>query len=363
MFKLFIEWYKRRFSDPHVVSLMVVIIVLFFIIYFFNKMLLPILIAIVLSYLLDTPVNFLHKKNIPRTIAVIIVLLVFIMIVLAGFMILLPLIWQQGISLITNIPNMLNFANNFLMSLPEHYPELIDVGLFDSVIQGITNKVVQTGNSLLQFSIVSLFGLVSIVINAVLVPIMMFFFLKDKAKIWGYCSSFLPKNRTILNKVASEMDMQISNYIVGNVLHIIILTVCVYIPFWYFGLDYGLLLAVLVGLSVLIPYIGIIISSIPVILIALFQWHLSSEFGYLMFFYVLIQALDGNLLVPCLFSEKLNLHPLVIILAVIVFGGLWGFWGVFFAIPLATLVKAIINAWPNPEDIKKSKKRELKAEQ
>ncbi|MCO6553299.1 MAG: AI-2E family transporter [Gilliamella sp.] len=351
MLKMFIEWYKKRFSDPHVVSLIAVIVGLFIIIYFFNKILLPVLIAIVLSYLLDRPVNFLHKKNIPRTLAVVIVLLLFLMIVLVGFMILLPLIWQQSVSLITNIPNMLNFANNFLTTLPEHYPELIDVGLFDSIIQGITNKVVQTGNSLLQFSIVSLLGLVSIAINAVLIPIMMFFLLKDKAKIWGYCSKILPKNRTILDKVAAEMDTQISNYIVGNVLHIIILSICVYIPFWYFGLDYGLLLAVLVGVSVLVPYVGIIISSIPVVLIALFQWGLSAQFGYLLFFYVLIQALDGNLLVPCLFSEKLNLHPLVIILAVIVFGGLWGFWGIFFAIPLATLVKAIINAWPKSDEL------------
>ncbi|MWP62267.1 AI-2E family transporter [Gilliamella sp. Pas-s25] len=351
MLKMFMEWYKKRFSDPHVVSLMAVIVGLFIIIYFFNKILLPVLIAIVLAYLLDRPVNFLHKKNIPRTLAVVMVLLLFLMVVLVGFMILLPLIWQQSVSLITNIPNMLNFANNFLTTLPEHYPELIDVGLFDSVLQGITEKVVQTGNSLLQFSIVSLLGLVSVAINAVLVPIMMFFLLKDKAKIWGYCSKILPKNRTILNKVAAEMDMQISNYIVGNVLHIIILTICVYIPFWYFGLDYGLLLAVLVGLSVLVPYVGIIISTIPVVLIALFQWGLTAQFGYLLFFYILIQTLDGNLLVPCLFSEKLNLHPLVIILAVIVFGGLWGFWGIFFAIPLATLVKAIINAWPKTDEL------------
>ena len=361
MLKLFIEWYKKRFSDPHVVSLMIVIIVLFFIIYFFNKILLPILIAIVLSYLLDRPVNYLQRKKVPHTLAVVIVLLLFMFVGLTGIMILLPLIWQQGVSLITNIPNMLNFVNKFIMSLPEHYPELIDVGLFDSMLQGITSKVMQTGNSLLQFSISSLFSIVSVAINTVLVPIIMFFLLKDKSKIWGYCSKVLPKNRTILNKVATEMDQQISNYIVGNVVHIIILTVCVYIPFWYFGLDYGLLLAVLVGLSVLIPYIGIIISSIPIILIALFQWGFTAQFGYLIFFYILIQALDGNLLVPYLFSEKLNLHPLVIIVAVIIFGGLWGFWGVFFAIPLATLVKAIINAWPNLEEIN-SIKNEKKAD-
>ena len=65
--------------------------------------------------------------------------------------------------------------------------------------------------------------------------------------------------------------------------------------------------------------------------------------------YAIIQALDGNLLVPLLFSEVVNLHPVAIILAILVFGGLWGFWGIFFAIPLATLVKAVLNAWPRPQ--------------
>ncbi|MDF7667815.1 AI-2E family transporter [Orbaceae bacterium ESL0727] len=351
MYKLFIEWYRRRFSDPHVASLMLVIILLFLMIYFFNKILLPVLIAIVLSYLLDTPVNFLNKKGIPRTLAVILVLLVFVMIVLVGIMILLPIVWQQGVSLINNIPNMLNFINNMLLTLPKRYPELINVGLFDSMIQSVNNKMIETGNSLLQFSIVSVLNFISITVNAVLVPIMMFFLLKDKTEIWNYCSVILPKNRTVLNKVALEMDAQIANYIVGNVLHIIILTIAIYLPFWYFGLDYGLLLAVLVGMSVLIPYIGIIISTIPVVLIALFQWGLHAQFGYLLCVYAIVQVIDSNLLVPYLYSEKLNLHPLVIILAVIVFGGLWGFWGVFFAIPLATLVKAIINAWPKNDEI------------
>ena len=65
--------------------------------------------------------------------------------------------------------------------------------------------------------------------------------------------------------------------------------------------------------------------------------------------FIITQLLDGNLLVPFLFSEAVNLHPLIIIIAVLIFGGLWGFWGVFFAIPLATLVKAVVNAWPSNE--------------
>mgnify|MGYP001127647543 CR=1 FL=1 len=107
------------------------------------------------------------------------------------------------------------------------------------------------------------------------------------------------------------------------------------------------LMAVLVGFSVLIPYIGAFVVTIPVIGVALFQFGAGTEFWSCFAVYLIIQGLDGNLLVPLLFSEAVNLHPLVIILSVIIFGGLWGFWGVFFAIPLATLVQAVIHAWPD----------------
>jgi putative permease len=108
------------------------------------------------------------------------------------------------------------------------------------------------------------------------------------------------------------------------------------------------LLGALVGLSVIIPYIGAVVVTIPVAVIAYFQWGWSADFAYLMVAYAIIQAIDGNVIVPLLFSEVVDLHPIAIIVAVLVFGGLWGFWGVFFAIPLATLVQATLNARPRP---------------
>jgi putative permease len=90
------------------------------------------------------------------------------------------------------------------------------------------------------------------------------------------------------------------------------------------------------------------VVTIPVAMVALFQFGVSSEFWYIMLVYMIIQALDGNLIVPVLFSEAVSLHPLYIIIAVLVFGGMWGLWGVFFAIPLATLVKAVMTAWSSP---------------
>jgi putative permease len=122
-----------------------------------------------------------------------------------------------------------------------------------------------------------------------------------------------------------------------------------YSAFSWMDLNYAALLGLLVGLSVIIPYIGAAVVTIPVMLIALFQWGLGTEFYTVLVVYAIIQGLDGNVLVPLLFSDAVNLHPVAIIFAVLFFGGIWGIWGVFFAIPLATLVKAVINAWPRPE--------------
>ena len=118
------------------------------------------------------------------------------------------------------------------------------------------------------------------------------------------------------------------------------------IIFMYFGLEYVALLSVLVGFSVLIPYLGAFIVTLPVAAVGLLQFGLSFDFWLLMGAYLVLQILDGNLLVPILFSDAVKLHPVIIMLAVFVFGGMFGFWGVFFAIPIATLIKAIWNSWP-----------------
>lgn len=362
MFKILIEWYRARFSDPNVAVLMVTLLLIFVILYFFHGILTPILFAVALSYLLERPVNILNRWGLPRTVAVSILLLVFLTLLLAISVVLLPLIWQQGISLLTNLPEMLTKLNRYLAALPERYPELLNAGFFDAVIESIKSRLNVVGNSLLQLSLSSLFGLVSLSVNIVLISLMMFFILKDKTIVLAFCHKLLPKNRRIIDKVATEMDKQISNYLNGKFLEIVLMTIATYLPFWFFGLNYGLLIAVIVGLSVVIPYIGIILATIPVVLISLFQWGFSPDTGYVLLIYAVIQMLDSNIVVPLLFSEKLNLHPLMIVIAVIIFGGLWGFWGIFFAIPLATLVKAIINAWPNkriPRGIKKVPTRDI----
>jgi len=151
----------------------------------------------------------------------------------------------------------------------------------------------------------------------------------------------------LTKQVWFDVNQKIASYIRGKFVEIFAVWFITYVTFVFFDLDYAMLLSFLVGISVIIPYVGAAVITVPIAFVAYFQWGFGSQFAYVLIVYAVIQFLDGNILVPLLFSEIVNLHPIAIIAAVLIFGGIWGFWGVFFAIPLATLVNAVIKAWPN----------------
>lgn len=345
MVSLFSDWYKRNFSDPSAVTLMVILICTFLFVYFFSSLLMPVFVAVAIAFLLDLPVNKLAKFGLSRSLSVVIVVSAFVGLTLVGILGLMPVIWQQSSNLLQEVPQMVGKGHTYLLALPEQYPELVSAEQIGNVIILVNDKLIEWGQLALQASLGSISNVVALLIYLILVPLMVFFFLKDKSVLFDSLRKFLPKDRRMAKQVGSEMNQQIMNYMRGKLIEIIIIGTASTIAFITLGLNYPVLLGVLVGFSVLVPYVGATIVTLPVLLVALFQFGTSAEFGYVMIAYAIIQALDGNLLVPLLFSEAVNLHPVTIIIAVILFGGLWGFWGVFFAIPLATLVKAVLNAW------------------
>ncbi|MFI8416530.1 AI-2E family transporter [Serratia sp. NPDC078593] len=347
MLEMLLQWYRRRFTDPQAIALLVILLAGFCILYFFHGILTPLLVAIVLAYLLEWPTARLQRVGCSRTWAASMVLVVFAGISLLLVFVVAPTAWQQGINLMTDLPGMVNQFYNYAATLPQRYPALVDAGIIDMMVDNLRTRLSGMGDSVVKFSLASLVGLLTLAIYLVLVPLMVFFLLKDKEQMLNAVRRVLPRNRGLAGQVWIEMNQQITNYIRGKVMEMVIVGIVTYLVFFILDMRYSLLLAVLVGLSVLIPYIGAALVTIPVVVVAMFQWGVGADFWTLIIAYLIVQALDGNLLVPLLFSEAVNLHPLVIILSVIIFGGLWGFWGVFFAIPLATLVKAVIHAWPD----------------
>lgn len=351
MFKVLQDWVRRYFSDEEAVVLALLLILGFAAILTLGGMLAPVLAGLVLAFLMQGLVNQLERLHLREQAAVWLVYVLFIGLLAVGLLVLLPLLWQQLITLFNELPRMLGEWQSLLLVLPERYPHLVTDEQVLQAIEAARGEIGKFGQWALTFSLSSLPLLVNIMIYLVLVPILVFFFLKDRQLIGGWLGGYLPRRRRLMTQVWVEMNRQIANYIRGKVIEIVICGGVTYVAFLWLGLNYAALLALLVGLSVVVPYIGAVVVTVPVALIALFQWGWSDQFIYLMVVYGVIQALDGNVLVPLLFSEAVSLHPVAIICAVLLFGGLWGFWGVFFAIPLATLCKALLDAWPRPESL------------
>lgn len=346
MNSVLIRWYRKYFSDPEGIALAVVLVLGFLIIYLMGNMLAPVLGAIVVAYLLEGLVLTLQRWRLPRLLSVTIVFVVFMAFLLFILFGLMPLLSRQVGDLVQELPAMIARGQDSLLRLPELYPTLVTEAQVKEVMKEIGGYLRDMGQNIVSFSLASITGIFTWVVYLVLVPVLVFFFLKDKGSIMNWVGALLPSERRLTTQIGHEMNIQIGNYVRGKFVEILIVGVVSYVTFAIMGLNYAMLLGALVGLSVIIPYIGAVVVTVPVLLIGYFQWGWSSEFGYIAIAYLVIQTLDGNVLVPLLFSEAVNLHPVAIIIAVLVFGGLWGFWGVFFAIPLATLVAAVIKAWP-----------------
>ncbi|GAB2705169.1 AI-2E family transporter [Aliiglaciecola sp. 3_MG-2023] len=345
MFEMLDRWYKRKFSDPDSLMLLMLLIFVSVLFAIWGDILMPVIVAAVIAYLLDWPLMQLMRLGINRMYATAIIVLAFIAVCILTFIGLVPVITQQSVNLIKETPQIWNKGQEWLLTLPELYPNFIQIYHIQNILEEINQKIVQVGETLISASFSSLADVGAILIYLILVPLMLFFMLKDKNLLIENLLRIMPNERRLIKQVSSEMNLQIANYIRGKVIEIIIVGAVSSITFALMDLRYAVLLGVLVGFSVLIPYIGAAVVTLPVAIVALFQWGITPDFWYLMIAYAIIQGLDGNVLVPILFSEAVSLHPIYIIVAVLFFGGLWGFWGVFFAIPLATLVKAVINAW------------------
>ncbi len=352
-------WAQRYFSDEEAVIFFLLLIGGFSIVIFMGAMLAPFLSSVVLAYLLAGVVRKLEEVHVPFQLAVVLVFLIFVSLLSALVLVVFPLVWRQLMTLIDELPGMVTAGQQLLLLLPEQYPNLISQGQMQELIGVAAGEIGLVGQKLVSLSLSSVPNLFGLMIYLVLVPILVFFLLKDRDLLINWFVSHLPEKRVFMTGIWREMDQQLANYIRGKFIEIAIVGVATYIGLISFGVQYSALLAVLVGLSVLVPYIGAAVVTVPVVLIGMFQFGLNDTFFYMLMVYGVIQALDGNVLVPLLFSEAVNLHPVAIIVAVLAFGGIWGFWGIFFAIPLATLLKAILYAWPRAVDASEPEKEEV----
>ena len=341
-------WWTRYLSDPQVVLLVLFLALGLVVFTLAGDILAPIITSLVIAYVLDGGISFLKRRGMPRGWSLTVIYFGFVVTVVVAIFGVSPLLSQQIVLFLQDLPNIIARGQNVLMQLPDKYPEYIESEHVRQVIDSFRSEITSLAQGMLSMSLASVAGFITLLVYLVLVPLLIFFFLKDKEQLIAWVTQLLPKkeNRALTRAVWLEVNSGISGYIRGKLIEIAVVWGVSWLVFVLLGLKYAPLLSFLVGISVVVPYLGAAVVTIPVAMVAYAQWGFDSQFMYVMIAYVVLQFLDGNILVPLLFSEIVNLHPIAIISAVLVFGSIWGIWGVFFAIPLATLVNAVLKAWP-----------------
>lgn len=346
MIKSLTNWLRHNFGDPDIIALFFVLAFVILLFIFFGDILMPVVASIVIAYLLQWGVRRLERYHFPHVLAVILVYALFLALVGIALLGLLPLLWRQLSSMVNELPNTFVQAQAMLMHLPDRYPSYISPEQLQQLITESKLEMAKLGQYILSASLSSIPNVIAVIVYLVMVPLLVYFFLMDRKMLLNWFERYVPKQRRVIHHVWTEVHEQIGNYIGGKLFEMLIVWSVCYLVFLFMGLHYAVLLSAVVGLSVIVPYIGAVVATVPVVVMAFLQWGWSANFAYLIIAYSVIIILDANILIPLLFSEFVSLHPVAIIVATLFFGKLWGFWGVFFAIPLAILVKAILKAFP-----------------
>ena len=338
---------NRLFSNEESVIFSLLIFGFLLILYLFGSLLTPFIVSLIFSYLLIGLTKNIVKYGISELAALIISYVAFILLGLGFLIWLIPLIFQQTQAFFLEVPIWLNNFRSYVENLVQSNQDLISSDQISSFFTELVGRLSSLSQGVLDASISGIQDTVVFSIYLIMIPVLVFFFLFDKERIIKGFLTLLPKKREMLSDVWIEMDQQLSNYVWGKGVEILIVGFSAAIIFGIMGLNYTALLSIIVGLSVLIPYVGAFLATIPVVVVSLLQFGIGFDFYMIVGLYLILQALDGNLLVPILFSDAVKLHPVAIMLAVFIFGGIFGFWGAFFSIPLATFIKAVWNSWPS----------------
>ena len=264
------------YDDEHYAALFFLFIGLI-VLYFLGGILAPIFVSILIAYVLNGLMTFLEEKGSNKTLSLTITLFIFSLFYLSIF-IFFPFLSRQILLLVSEIPQIFETVNVFLSPQLNQYSESLSSNQIDEALANALSYI----PTILQNALLQLNAGFSTMMNALLyliiIPFLVFFLLKDKDIFLNYLKLLLPKKRDLLSEIWFDLNQQLYGYLRGKGLEMLIVALITGFVFYLQDVNYSIILATLVGLSVLVPYVGAILVTIPVILIGLFQWGLDSNF-------------------------------------------------------------------------------------
>ncbi|MCT2908436.1 AI-2E family transporter [Schleiferilactobacillus harbinensis] len=313
---------------------------------FFSTLFGPIIAAGFLFYMLNPLVKLLMKLHVPRRMAIVLLFVLLLAAVALVFAAIIPNLIEQVTQVVDNFPGFLSelrksstaFLNTPLLrrfNLTESLTQLkLDPAtILRSVLSGVSNNI---------GGVVSSVG--SVVISAITVPVMLYYFLQDGHKLIPNIQRFFPNRlNDQISDVLTKMNETISHYVAGEALELLFVGTFTGLGYLIIGMPYALLLGVVAGFMNIIPYLGPYIGLAPALIIAsTISWEQAALVCVVV---VIVQQLDGNFIYPNVVGKALDIHPLTIIILLLVVGNLWGIIGMIIGVPIYAVVKTVVQYW------------------
>jgi len=316
-----------------------VVVAIAALLHWLGPILTPFLIGAMLAYVGKPAVSWMEGKRVPRTVGALLVMLAALILVLALLLVLAPLVQNEFSQAARRLPELAaGLYGQFAPWLNEKFGIQPQFDL-DSIKQLIADNL----NSAQAVSLKVLTGLkaggmmvVGILINLVLIPVVMFYLLRDWSRIVRRLDDLTPRRWLAkVRTMAIEIDNVLGEFLRGQLSVMGVLAIYYAVGLTLAGLQFALPIGILTGLLVFIPYVGFGLGLILGVLAALLQWNGWPGFAAVLAVYGIGQLLEGYVLIPWLVGDRIGLHPLAVIFALLAFGQLFGFAGILLALPVS----------------------------
>lgn len=317
-------------------------------VYFLHPILTPFLVAVVLAYMADPLVDRLEKVGLSRTLGVVLVFAFFTLIFMALLLVLVPLLAKQFVRLYELAPQILDWLQHAALPWVQAHLGLADgFWKFDKIKAAITEHMGQTSDIVgvvLSQATASSLALIGWLANLVLIPVVGFYLLRDWDVMMAKIRSLLPREREgQIVELAGECHEVLGAFVRGQLLVMLALGIIYAGGLMLVGVELGLLIGLMAGMAAIVPYMGFTIGIVAAMATGLFQFGLDPYhlIGIAAVFMV-GQALEGMVLTPLLVGDRIGLHPVAVIFAILAGGELFGFTGVLLALPVAAVIMVLI---------------------
>jgi len=340
---------ERKTNYPAIFLALAVAAVLTIFLYYSRRVVIPFFVAFALAYLLDPLVDRMEKWKLSRTLSVVSLMAAFFALMLGAGLLVFPMLRVQAENLAKNLPGYIEVVQNWLRPVLEKIAGLDQAKIQDLLNEGMARfgevplKILTFVSSFLWDSLSNLFDMILMAANLVIIPVVMFYLLRDYDRIIDKILALIPPRfKDAIVDTVSEVDRVLANFVRGQLMVAFLMGTLYSLGLFAVGTPMSLFIGFLAGLANLVPYLGVIVGFVPAAVLTYLQVQELTPILWVMGVFGVVQMLEGLVITPRILGENIGLHPVAVMFAVLLGGELFGLTGIILGVPVVAVLNVLI---------------------